>query len=114
MNRRDSAAGVLVAAAVVVWVFGSTPAGAELLAGVRGTALLVTALAAAAALVSGAWREPADPVALRAPAALGLVAVLVAIVTVLTASATALAVLVLLVLALWALATLRHATTRWR
>ncbi|MDD7967951.1 hypothetical protein [Actinomycetospora lemnae] len=109
MRPRDVAAGLLVLAAVVVWLLGSTTVLAPF-DGVRGTALLVTALGVAAAGVGGAWGGPIAPAAMRAPAALGLLTGIVAVVTMVSGSPAALFALVLLTVVLWLLATLRHLT----
>ncbi|MHC1557854.1 hypothetical protein ACR9E3_02800 [Actinomycetospora sp. C-140] len=107
MTVRDVAAGVLVALAVAAWVFGT--AFLAPLDGARGTAVVMTALGLAAALVGGTWHEPVrNPTVLRAPAALGLVAMLAALTGIATGSRAALSVLVLLLVVLWMLATLHH------
>ncbi|GAA4880526.1 hypothetical protein [Actinomycetospora straminea] len=109
MRRRDVAAGLLVLAAVLVWLLGTTTVLAPF-DGVRGSALLVTALGVAAEVVGGAWRGRISPAAMRGPAALGLVTAIVAVVTVVSGSPAGLFVLVLLTVVLWMLATLRHLT----
>lgn len=113
MTGRDVTAGLLVAAAVVVWLVGATTA-IWPVDGVRQTTLLVTALGVAAATVGATRREPMRPAEMRGPAALGLLAALAAVTGLLTGSAAALAALVLLLVSLWMLATLRHALSRRR
>lgn len=112
MSRRDVAAGLLVTVAVAIGVLGPQATGSP--DGVRAATLLVIVLGVAAAVVGGAWEERMTPAAMHAPAALGVLATGAGVLALLSGSAEALIALVVVVTALWAVATLRHTTTRRR